>query len=158
MEVALSDESRSPTIDYLRAFSILWVLAYHFVPLRIFNKGTDGVLLFLMAYTWVALPTLNPLHIGYHWPDLAYWSLEIEFHFYALVFVAMLIGLRRHLLLAVCGYVFTKVCLLQGLQTNFAFYPFFIAGLSVASLNAGRSLPGWFGISLSSRLIRSGRS
>ena len=205
-EVTLSDENRSPTIDYLRAFSILWVLTYHFVPLKIFSKGTDGVLLFFiisgyciavssatstsawhfyakrlgrllpalvvcsfittalkhmapgliepnrllswweMAYTWVALPTLNLLHIGYHWPDLAYWSLEIEFHFYALVFVVMLLGLRRHLLLAVCGYVFAKVCLLQGLQTNFDFYPFFIAGLSVASLNAGRSLPGWFGI------------
>ncbi len=202
----MSDENRSPTIDYLRAFSILWVLAYHFVPLTIFSKGTDGVLLFFiisgyciaisaatsrsawhfyakrlgrlipallvcslittalkhiapsliapdrllawweMAYTWVALPTLNLLHIGYHWPDGAYWSLQIEFHFYALIFVLMLFGLRRHLLLGVCSYVLVKVCLLQGLFTQLDFYPFFIAGLSIAALNAGRPLLGWAGI------------
>jgi uncharacterized membrane protein len=48
LENALSDDNRSPTIDYLRAISILWVLFYHFVSLKFFSKGTDGVLLFFM--------------------------------------------------------------------------------------------------------------
>ncbi|WP_283810155.1 acyltransferase [Bradyrhizobium sp. LVM 105] len=37
---------RSIGIDCLRAIAILWVVAYHFVPLSIFSKGTYGVLLF----------------------------------------------------------------------------------------------------------------
>lgn len=36
----MSDEDRSPAIDCLRAFSILWVLFYHFVSLALFKKGT----------------------------------------------------------------------------------------------------------------------
>lgn len=44
----MSDDNRSPTIDYLRAISILWVLFYHLVPLKFFGKGTFGVLLFFM--------------------------------------------------------------------------------------------------------------
>jgi peptidoglycan/LPS O-acetylase OafA/YrhL len=203
---ALADDSRSPSIDYLRAISILWVLGYHSVSLKFFSKGADGVLLFFMIsgycialsaatstsswhfyakrlgrllpalvvcsflttalkhlapdlidanrmlpwqdmfYSWFALPTLNFLHIDYLLPDGAYWSLDVEFHFYALVFVIMLLGLRNHILLGVCGFVAVEVYLLKISQTNLVFYPFFIAGLAVAALNAGQRRLAWFGI------------
>ncbi|MBU6463939.1 MAG: acyltransferase [Bradyrhizobium sp.] len=202
----MSDDNRSPTIDYLRAISILWVLFYHFVPLKFFSKGTDGVLLFFMIsgycialsaatstsswhfyakrlgrllpaliicsflttalkhaapelidahrllswrdmfYSWLALPTLNVLHIDYLLPDGAYWSLDVEFHFYALIFIVMLVGLRNHILLSVCAYAAVEVYLLKVSQTNLVFYPFFIAGLAIAALNARHTLQACFGI------------
>ena len=40
---------RSLGIDCLRAVAILWVVAYHFVPLPIFSRGTYGVLLFFVV-------------------------------------------------------------------------------------------------------------
>lgn len=205
-EKAVSDEDRSPAIDCLRAFSILWVLFYHFVSLALFKKGTYGVALFFMIsgyciaisashsrsawhfyakrvgrllpalvvcslltvtlkhlvpeliganrlvswsdmfYSWVALPTLNVLNVGYRLPDGTYWSLDVEFHFYALIFAIMLVGLRNHILLTVCGYVVVEVCLLKSHQTNLVFYPFFIAGLSIACLAERRIWISCFGI------------
>lgn len=202
----MSDEDRSPAIDCLRAFSILWVLFYHFVSLALFKKGTYGVALFFMIsgyciaisashsrsawhfyakrigrlfpalvvcslatvtlkhmvpeliqanrlvswsdmfYSWIALPTLNVLNVGYRLPDGTYWSLDVEFHFYALIFAIMLVGLRNHILLTVCGYVVVEVCLLKSHQTNLVFYPFFIAGLSVACLAERRIWKSCFGI------------
>jgi peptidoglycan/LPS O-acetylase OafA/YrhL len=205
-ENAVSDENRSPTIDYLRAFSILWVLFYHFVSLDLFKKGTYGVLLFFMIsgyciaisastsrscwhfytkrlgrllpalivcsaltvflkhiapnlidasrlvswrdmfYTWLALPTLNFLNIDYQLPDGAYWSLDVEFHFYALIFIIMLLRLQNHILPSVCGYLVVEIYLLRTAQTNLVFYPFFVAGLAVAALHFGRTRQACFGI------------
>ncbi|TFV67429.1 acyltransferase [Bradyrhizobium frederickii] len=45
-KVGTLQNDRSIGIDCLRAIAILWVVAYHFVPLSIFSKGTYGVLLF----------------------------------------------------------------------------------------------------------------
>jgi peptidoglycan/LPS O-acetylase OafA/YrhL len=45
----VSDDDRSPAIDCLRAFSILWVLFYHFVSLDLFKKGTYGMALLLLS-------------------------------------------------------------------------------------------------------------
>jgi peptidoglycan/LPS O-acetylase OafA/YrhL len=45
---AVQTANRSTAVDCLRGIAILWVLAYHFVPLRIFNHGTYGVLLFFI--------------------------------------------------------------------------------------------------------------
>jgi peptidoglycan/LPS O-acetylase OafA/YrhL len=206
-EIHLSDENRSPTIDYLRGISILWVLFYHFVSLSVFrSKGTYGVLLFFMIsgycialsastsrscwhfyakrvgrllpalivcsvltvllkhiapnlidasrlvawrdmfYTWLALPTLNFLNIDYRLPDGAYWSLDVEFHFYALVFVIMLLRLQNHILLTVCGYLVVEVYLLKTAQTNLTFYPFFVAGLAIADLHFRRTRNACIGI------------
>lgn len=85
-------------------------------------------------YTLVALPTLNLANIHYTRPDGAFWSLEIEFQFYALCGSIIAIGLRRYLLQAICIY-----CLVRLLLSNPAhsysndFFSFFIAGLSVAT-------------------------
>lgn len=208
----MSEDQRSPTIDYLRAFSVLWVLFYHFVSLKLFSKGTYGVLLFFMIsgyciaisastsrscwhfyakrlgrlmpalivcslltvtlkhlapglieakrlvpwgdmfYSWFALPTLNFLNIGYLLPDGAYWSLDVEFHFYALIFVVMLLGLRNHILLSVCGYAAVEVWLLKNHETNLVFYPFFIAGLAIACLSARRTIEACIGMAFAALL------
>ena len=63
----------------------------------------------------------------------------MEFHFYALIFFFMLVGLRNHLLLCVCIYTAVEVRFLKSHQTNLVFYPFFIAGLSIACLVARRT-------------------
>ncbi|WP_441235671.1 acyltransferase family protein [Bradyrhizobium sp. 930_D9_N1_4] len=39
-------EQRSPAIDYLRAFAVLWVVLYHFCSISIFKTGYYGVVLF----------------------------------------------------------------------------------------------------------------
>ena len=202
----MSDENRSPTIDYLRAFSILWVLFYHFVSLDLFKRGSYGVLLFFsgrasciaisashsrsawhfyakrvgrllpalivcslltatlkhiapeliqakrlvpwsdMFYSWIALPTLNIYNIGYVFQTALTRSLDVEFHFYALIFAIMLLRLRNHILLAVCGYVLVEVWLLKSHQTNLVFYPFLIAGLAIACLTEQRMWEASFGI------------
>jgi peptidoglycan/LPS O-acetylase OafA/YrhL len=99
-----------------------------------------------MFYSWFALPTLNFLKISYLLPDGAYWSLDVEFHFYALIFVAMLLRLKSHILLSVCGYAVVEVYLLKTSQTNLVFYPFFIVGLAVAALSVRHTLQACFGI------------
>jgi peptidoglycan/LPS O-acetylase OafA/YrhL len=48
----------------------------------------------------VGLPMLNVLHVHYRWPDGAYWSLDVEFRFYAACAAITLLGFRRHLVLA----------------------------------------------------------
>jgi len=89
-------------------------------------------------YTLLALPTLNLANIHYTRPDGAFWSLEVEFQFYALCAVLMVVGLRKHLLPATCIY-----CLVRFLLSNPAhfysndFFSFFIAGLSVATYRKG---------------------
>jgi peptidoglycan/LPS O-acetylase OafA/YrhL len=47
-QVGVGSSTRSVAIDCLRAISILWVMEYHFVPLRILNHGMYGVLLFFV--------------------------------------------------------------------------------------------------------------
>lgn len=91
-----------------------------------------------MIYGWLALPTLNLPQFNYRLPDGAYWSLLVEFQFYVLIFVIMSLGLRRHILTAVCIYVVVCVLLFRGQTSNLDFYPFFIAGLAVAEAHGRR--------------------
>ena len=90
-------------------------------------------------YTLVALPTLNIAKINYVRPDGAFWSLEVEFQFYALCASLMVVGLRKHLLPAICIY-----CLVRLLLSNpnhfysNDFFSFFVAGLSVAAYRKGQ--------------------
>jgi peptidoglycan/LPS O-acetylase OafA/YrhL len=200
------DHQRSQAIDYMRAFSILWVMAYHFVALPIFKTGLHGVLEFFIIsgyciaisaehsrsawhfygkrvgrlmpalivcglisvtlkniapwlidpsrqasfkdafVTWISLPALNTLRIPYTYPDGAYWSLAIEFKFYALIFGAIAIGLRRLALFAVCAFVVLKMFILPDRAHEISYFPFFIAGLSIAELHRGRVLTGAAGL------------
>jgi peptidoglycan/LPS O-acetylase OafA/YrhL len=90
-------------------------------------------------YTLVALPTLNLAKINYVRPDGAFWSLEIEFQFYALCALLIVVGLRKHLLPAICIY-----CLVRLLLSNPShpysndFFSFFVAGLSIAAYRKGQ--------------------
>lgn len=89
-------------------------------------------------YTLLALPTLNIANLHYVRPDGAFWSLEVEFQFYMLCCALIAVGLRKHLLMAVCAY-----CSVRFLLSNSAhfysnnFFSFFIAGLSAASYRNG---------------------
>lgn len=201
-----SAQNRSIPIDCLRAFAVLWVLGYHFVPLTTFRQGTYGVLLFFIisgycisfsaetshsawrfyskrlgrllpalivcgfvttafkavapeltdpvrlmswweyAYTLIALPTLNALRVNYKQPDGAYWSLIVEFQFYFICFAIMAIGMRQHLLKALCIFVmFRTLTTSLGQSSSNDFFPFFIAGMSIAALIEGRSKDALFG-------------
>ncbi|MFK4533984.1 peptidoglycan/LPS O-acetylase OafA/YrhL [Bradyrhizobium ottawaense] len=99
------------------------------------------------AYTLVALPTLNVLRIDFAPPDWAYWSLFVEFQFYALCAAILALGLRKFLLPAVCAYCLARFALSSPstLYTN-DFFAFFIAGLSVASLAGGNPKQALFGL------------
>jgi peptidoglycan/LPS O-acetylase OafA/YrhL len=207
-EAALKSE-RSAAIDCLRAISIIWVLAFHFVPLPIFNRGTFGVLLFFIisgyciafsaessqtawhfyakrlgrllpalivcgflttlfkwlapglvepgrGLTWihyldtiVALPTLNVLQINYNLPDGAYWSLQVEFQFYVFCFLMMALGLKQRLLALLCAVtIFRTLTTSTDYYTSNDFFPFFIAGMSVAALVRGRANEAISGIAI----------
>ncbi|MBH5371736.1 acyltransferase family protein [Bradyrhizobium glycinis] len=89
-------------------------------------------------YTLVALPTLNVANLQYVRPDGAFWSLEVEFQFYALCAVLIAVGLRKHLLPAICIYCFVRF-LLSNPANPYSnnFLSFFIAGLSVATYRKG---------------------
>jgi peptidoglycan/LPS O-acetylase OafA/YrhL len=105
------------------------------------------------AYTLIALPTLNIANLHYTRPDGAFWSLEVEFQFYALCAAIMVIGLRKHLLPAVCIY-----CLVRLLLSNPAhsysndFFSFFIVGLSVAAHQKGQIETAFIGIATATLL------
>jgi peptidoglycan/LPS O-acetylase OafA/YrhL len=198
---------RSSSIDCLRAVSILWVMAYHFLPPTALwvRKGSFGVLLFFvisgyciansarssasawhfygrrlarllpallfcsLAITWAkhtfpqfaarqlswfdafytlfALPSINVLKVDYFLPDGAYWTLQVEFQFYLLCFVAMLLGLRRHLVAAVAIFVAGRLAWLDpSAYTGNNFFPFFLAGLALAAWFEGRRMVAAFGL------------
>lgn len=95
------------------------------------------------AYTLVALPTLNVLQINYNLPDGAYWSLQVEFQFYVFCFLMMALGLRQRLIAVLCAFVvFRTLTTSTDYYTNNDFFPFFIAGMSVAALIRGRTREG----------------
>jgi len=92
------------------------------------------------AYTLVALPTLNVLHVDHHLPDGAYWSLQIEFQFYLFCFMMMALGLKQRLLALLCLVtIFRTLTTSTDYSTSNDFFPCFIAGMSVAALVRGRS-------------------
>lgn len=101
------------------------------------------------AYTIVALPTLNVLQINYKLPDGAYWSLQVEFQFYVFCFLMMALGLKQRLLALLCAVtIFRTVTTSTDFYTSNDFFPFFIAGMSVAALVRGRTREAILGISV----------
>ncbi|WP_164718958.1 acyltransferase [Bradyrhizobium sp. LVM 105] len=105
------------------------------------------------VYTLVALPTLNIAKVHYIRPDGAFWSLEVEFQFYALCAFVMAVGLRKHLLPVVCIY-----CLVRFLLSNPShpysndFFSFFIVGLSVATYQKGETKAAYIGMTVAAVL------
>ncbi|MGX1164430.1 peptidoglycan/LPS O-acetylase OafA/YrhL [Bradyrhizobium sp. USDA 372] len=92
------------------------------------------------VYTLIALPTLNVLQVNYNLPDGAYWSLQIEFQFYFFCFLMMVIGLKQRLLALLCAVtIFRTLTTSTDYYTSNDFFPFFIAGMSVAALVRGRT-------------------
>ncbi|TFV37740.1 acyltransferase [Bradyrhizobium frederickii] len=92
------------------------------------------------VYTLIALPTLNVLQVNYNLPDGAYWSLQIEFQFYFFCFLMMVLGLKQRLLALLCAVtIFRTVTTSTDYYTSNDFFPFFIAGMSVAALVRGRT-------------------
>lgn len=92
------------------------------------------------VYTLVSLPTLNVLQVNYNLPDGAYWSLQIEFQFYVFCFLMMALGLKHRLLELLCAMtIFRTLTTSTEYYTSNDFFPFFIAGMSVAALMRGRS-------------------
>lgn len=90
-------------------------------------------------YTLISLPTLNFIRRDHVFPDGAYWSLIVEFQFYFACFAIMAIGLRRHLLPVICCIVVVRSLTTSIHQVTFNdFFPFFIAGLSVAAAVKGK--------------------
>ncbi len=99
------------------------------------------------VYTLIALPTLNVLQVNYNLPDGAYWSLQIEFQFYFFCFLMMVLGLKQRLLALLCAVtIFRTVTTSTEYYTSNDFFPFFIAGMSVASLVRGRTREAIVGI------------
>ena len=92
------------------------------------------------VYTLIALPTLNVLQVNYNLPDGAYWSLQIEFQFYVFCFLMMALGLKHRLLALLCAVtIFRTLTTSTEYYTSNDFFPFFIAGMSVAALVRGRT-------------------
>ncbi|QAU46758.1 acyltransferase [Bradyrhizobium guangzhouense] len=99
------------------------------------------------AYTIIALPTLNVLQVNYNLPDGAYWSLQIEFQFYIFCFLMMTLGLRERLLALICAVtIFRTLTTSTDYYTSNDFFPFFIAGMSIAALMRGRTREALTGI------------
>jgi peptidoglycan/LPS O-acetylase OafA/YrhL len=90
-------------------------------------------------YTLFALPTLNFLRVDYFPPDGAYWSLQVEFQFYFACFLIIAIGLRQHLIpiLGVLVLFRSLTTSLDQVSSN-DFFPFFLAGLSIAAAVEGK--------------------
>lgn len=108
-----------------------------------------GVTWFDYVYTLISLPTLNVLHVDHHLPDGAYWSLQIEFQFYLFCFVMMALGLKQRLLALLCVVtIFRTLTTSADFYTSNDFFPFFIAGMSVAALVRGRSREAIIGIAV----------
>ncbi|MBU6463345.1 MAG: acyltransferase [Bradyrhizobium sp.] len=102
---------------------------------------------FNYAYCLFGLPTLNVLQRHLVLPDGAYWSLIVEFQFYAVCFLFMLIGFRNHLMRAVCVTAMLHT-ITAGQTTNGSndFFPFFVCGMAVSEIARGRVLEGIGGI------------
>jgi peptidoglycan/LPS O-acetylase OafA/YrhL len=96
-----------------------------------------------------SLVTLNAFDLNWDYPDGAYWSLAIEFQFYMLCAILMIVGLRRYLLLAVCAWCAFRLALSDPHITySNNFFPFFIAGMSIASYQSGQKATALIGISV----------
>ncbi|MGY8633879.1 acyltransferase [Bradyrhizobium sp. 14AA] len=92
------------------------------------------------AYTPFALATLNVLQKNYAPPDWAYWSLMIEFQFYFFCCMMMALGQKQRLIMMLCAItVFRTLTTSTDYYTSNDFFPFFIAGMSVAAIVKGRT-------------------
>lgn len=94
--------------------------------------------------TLLALPTLNVLSIDFSWPDGAYWSLAIEFRFYALVFLLLILGGRGRVPhgIAVSSIIFTMLAVTKpDFSPLFTPYsPYFLAGIALKVAHVDRRI------------------
>jgi peptidoglycan/LPS O-acetylase OafA/YrhL len=104
--------------------------------------------------TALSLPTLDLLRISYNFPDWAYWSLIVEFQFYALIALLLSVvrGARtvRLLVLITLG---SLASLVMGRWNHppllIYFLPFFVAGMSLRFIVIDRSdRTGWIGVAI----------
>lgn len=104
-----------------------------FFPVLLAERPVDWIDPILVA---VNMPTLDLLRIPYHYPDWAYWSLAVEFEYYALIAVLMLFVRGRTLvMLLVIGSIGVLALLLSKRWNHppqlVYFLPFFVAGASL---------------------------
>nr|WP_256468866.1 acyltransferase [Bradyrhizobium sp. 76] len=124
---------------------LLTTLFKYFAPdLVEAGRGMNWLSYFYMPF---GLATLNVFQKNYVLPDGAYWSLVVEFQFYVFCFLMMALGLRQRLIALLCAFVvFRTVTTSTDYYTTNDFFPFFIAGMSVAALIRGRTGEGIAGI------------
>ena len=198
---------RSETIDCLRCLAVLWVVEYHLSPIRIFDRGTFGVLLFFIIsgyciafsansstsawhfsarrigrilpalvvcsfitvavksmwpafvdpgrqnswFDWLyppfAIVTLNFLSLDYRPADGAYWSLQVEFQFYVLYAAILLLGMKNYAVQVVCAFaLMISLSASPGSNSSYDFFPYFLAGMSVAAIASGDRRSGYIGL------------
>lgn len=103
--------------------------------------------------TALSLPTLDLLGIRYHFPDWAYWSLVVEFQYYALITLLMFVVRGRQVIHALIAINLLALALLASGHWNHPaqlvyFLPFFIVGASLKAIMVDNETRlGWTGIS-----------
>ena len=103
--------------------------------------------LFDWLYTPIALATLNFPSIGYRPADGAYWSLQVEFQFYILYAAIMLFGIRQYAVQCFCVFVLIiGLSASPGIPGSYDFFPYFLAGMSVAAVVSGDQRAGYIGL------------
>ncbi|WP_454647106.1 acyltransferase family protein [Bradyrhizobium liaoningense] len=75
--------------------------------------------------------------------------MQIEFQFYLFCFTTLALGLKHRLLALLCAVtIFRTLTTSSDFHTSNDFFPFFIAGMSVAALVRGRTREGIIGITV----------
>ena len=84
-------------------------------------------------YTPFAIVTLNFLSLDYRPADGAYWSLQVEFQFYVLYAAILLLGMKNYAVQVVCAFaLMISLSASPGSNSSYDFFPYFLAGMSVA--------------------------
>lgn len=102
--------------------------------------------------TALSLPTLDLLRISYHFPDWAYWSLIVEFQFYALIALLMSVvrgvrAVRALVLITLCSLALLVMGRWNHPPLLVHFLPFFVAGMSLRLIAIDRNdRTGWIGV------------
>lgn len=99
------------------------------------------------AYTPLSYVTVGILNISYRPVDGAYWSLQVEFTFYFLYAAVLLFGFKRYAV-QVFSWFLLIFAITSAPQTEsfYDFFPYFLAGMSVASLVSGDKAVGYLGL------------
>ena len=150
--ISQSAESSSNAIDFyskrlgrllpaLLACGFLTMFIKNQFPYLLYDRPVNFFDPFLTA---ISLPTLNLLHIKYNFPDGSYWSLLIEFQFYALVsFLILFLKNNQLLIKLILIMVIFPFLPYFGLWKHpphlIYFLPFFVMGFSLRELSMRRN-------------------